>query len=83
LEVAALVTRMVSALFVALTPAVVFQLARRIAGPRSGLMAALLAALSPLWLDIGHQSISDVPAGFSALVMNILPIRALMWMAHY
>ncbi|MBZ0113000.1 MAG: glycosyltransferase family 39 protein [Thermoanaerobaculia bacterium] len=66
LEVAALVTREVSAAFVVATPPVVFHLARRIAGVRSGLVAAALAALCPLWLEVGHQSISDVPAGFFA-----------------
>ena len=66
LEVAALVTRCVTATFVAATPPVVFQLARRVAGTPSGLLAGLVAALSTLWLSVGHQSISDVPAAFFA-----------------
>lgn len=63
---AALVTRWVTATFVAATPPTVFHLGRRIAGVTAGLLGGSVAAFSTLYLSVGHQSISDVPAAYFA-----------------
>ena len=66
LETAAWVTRSVCAAMIATTPLIVFHMVRRIADRESGLVAATIAALSPVWFGVGHQSISDIPAAFFA-----------------
>jgi 4-amino-4-deoxy-L-arabinose transferase-like glycosyltransferase len=72
LNVAGLVTRCASGLLAALAPPAVFLAARRLtlgdaeddrsAATRGALVAGLLLALSPTFIEVGHLNISDVPA---------------------
>ncbi|HSL84403.1 MAG TPA: glycosyltransferase family 39 protein [Thermoanaerobaculia bacterium] len=64
--VAALVTRGVTALLGALTVVPVFVAARRLAGLFAAGVAGGLAVLSPLYLEVAHINISDVPGAFFA-----------------
>lgn len=62
LAVSVLVTRAITATLGALVPVPVFVTARRVAGAGAGVAAALLAALSPLAVEIAHLNLSDVAA---------------------
>ncbi len=76
LNVAALVSRGASALLAALATVPTFLAARRLmldpgetrdrdgAAARAGLAAALLLALSPTMVEVGHLNLADVPAAF-------------------
>jgi hypothetical protein len=77
LNVSAVVTRAASALLAALATVPTFLGARRLAlapadggerddaaAARAGLAAALLLALSPTLVEVGHLNLADVPAGF-------------------
>ncbi len=66
LPVAALVTRWVTAGFGTLTVVPVFAIARRVAGTAAAVLAAALVALSPVYLEVTHLNVSDVPATFFA-----------------
>lgn len=66
LAVATLVTRTVTALLGALLPVPVFVTARRVAGDAAGVLAAAVAALSPIAVGTAHLNLSDVAAGFFA-----------------
>ncbi|HLE85138.1 MAG TPA: glycosyltransferase family 39 protein, partial [Thermoanaerobaculia bacterium] len=75
--VAALVTRGVTALLGALTAAPVFAAARRVAGLFAAATAGALAALSPLYLEVAHLNLSDVPGAFFA-AMTVMQCAALL-----
>ena len=66
LPVAALVTRWLTACFGVLVVAPAFAIARRVAGTAAAVLAGAFVTLSPLYLEVTHLSISDVPATFFA-----------------
>lgn len=75
--VAALVTRWVTALMGALTAGAVFAAARRVAGLFAAGTAGALAALSPVYLEVSHLNLSDVPGAFFA-AMTVMQSAALL-----
>ena len=93
LNVGALVTRCASAALAGLAAVPVFLGARRLVlgdaqgneavGARAGIVAALLLALSPTFLEVSHLNISDVPAAFftacTAYGVTLLLARPTAW----
>ncbi|HEX4955722.1 MAG TPA: glycosyltransferase family 39 protein [Thermoanaerobaculia bacterium] len=66
LLVNALITRWVTGALGAATVVPAFLLGRRLGGSVAAVLAGGLVALSPLYLEIAHLNLSDVPAGFFA-----------------
>lgn len=75
--VAVLVTRSVTATLGALTVVPVFAVARRIAGEAAAGLAGTIAVLSPIYVEVAHLNISDVPAAFFA-TLTLVPVTALL-----
>ncbi len=71
----ALLLRLLTASLSALTTVPVFLAARRVAGVWAGLFAGGLIALSPIYNEVSHLAISDVPSGFFAAL-------TLLFVAH-
>jgi 4-amino-4-deoxy-L-arabinose transferase-like glycosyltransferase len=67
----------ICALLGALTVPAVFAIGRRVAGVAAGAISALLIAFSPLYNDISHQLISDVPSGYFAALCMVFVARLL------
>ncbi len=63
-----LLLRSINASFAALTTLPVFWIAHRIAGLFAATVAGALIAFSPIYNDVAHLFISDVPSGFFATV---------------
>lgn len=68
LYVASLVTLGVTATLGALTVVPTFALARRLAGLPAAALAGTLIALSPIYLEVSHLNLADVPGAFFATV---------------
>ena len=65
-EVSRILLKGLNAFLAACTTLAVLVAARRVAGRVAGYFAALLITFSPLYNDVAHQVISDVPSGFFA-----------------
>jgi hypothetical protein len=77
LEVSRILLKSLNALFGALTTLAVFGIASRIAGFAAAVLAGLLITFSPLYNDVAHQVISDVPAAFFATLTLMFVARLL------
>ncbi len=75
--VGTLVTRSVTAACGALTVIPVFAVARRLAGTAAAGLAGAFIALSPLYLEVCHLNISDVPAAFFA-TLTVMQVSRLL-----
>jgi 4-amino-4-deoxy-L-arabinose transferase-like glycosyltransferase len=76
-DVSWLLLRGLSALFGALTTIPVFVVAQRIAGRWAGALGALLIIFSPIYNEITHLIISDVPSAFFATLTVMFVARLL------
>jgi hypothetical protein len=74
---AVMVTRAVTAACGAATVVPVFLIARRIAGTTAAGLAGALAAISPLYIEVCHLNISDVPSAFFAS-LTLLQVSRLL-----
>src|SRR6188472_2199077 len=70
-----LLARLVPVLALALTVLAVYALARRLAGPAGGLLAAALWALDPFVIGLGHVDGIDLPATLVALALALVLVR--------
>jgi 4-amino-4-deoxy-L-arabinose transferase-like glycosyltransferase len=77
LEVSRILLKSLSALFGALTTLAVFGIASRVAATAAAVLAGLLITFSPLYNDVAHQVISDVPAAFFATLTLLFVARLL------
>jgi 4-amino-4-deoxy-L-arabinose transferase-like glycosyltransferase len=77
LEVSRILLKSLNAFFGALTTLAVFGIASRIAGTAAAVLAGLLITFSPLYNDVAHQVISDVPAAFFATLALMFVARLL------
>ncbi|MCA9222300.1 MAG: glycosyltransferase family 39 protein, partial [Planctomycetales bacterium] len=71
------VGRFLSAIFDTLTVAMVFLIGRRIAGRRAGLYAAMIAALTPMAIQLAHFWTTDSWLTFFVLMTIWLLLRAM------
>ena len=69
------VLRTTTAVLGALTTIPVFCIARRIAGTAAGVVAAFLIVFSPIYNEVTHLLISDVPAAFFASLCLLFVAR--------
>ena len=76
-EVSRILLKCINALFGALTALAVFAIGRRVGGLAAGSLSALLITFSPVYNDISHEVISDVPAGFFATLTLVFVARLL------
>ncbi len=72
-----LTLRLLAASLGALTTVPVFFAARRAAGLTAGILAGALITLSPVYNEVAHLAISDVPAGFFAALTVMLAAHLL------
>ena len=77
IDVSWLLLRGLSAMFGALTTIPVFSVARRIAGRWAGALGGLLIVFSPIYNEITHLIISDVPSAFFATMTVMFVARLL------
>ncbi len=73
----ALLTRFVTGLLGAATVLPTFLLGRRLGGSVAAALAGGLVAFSPLYLEVAHLNLSDVPAGFFATLTVWAAVRLL------
>lgn len=72
-----LLLRLLAATLGALTTLPVYLAARRAAGTLAGALAGALIACSPIYNEVAHLAISDVPSGFFA-ALTLWPVARLL-----